>query len=76
MAKTKQNKKPAYFEKATITCACKNVFKVGSTRESIDVDICSSCHPFYTGEGKLVDTRGRVDRFKKLVERSKSIKNG
>ena len=56
---------PQYF-KATARCACGNEFEVGSTRENLRVEICSKCHPFYTGNrGKLVDTTGRVDRFKK-----------
>ena len=56
---------PNYF-KASARCACGNEYEVGSTKESIRVEICSKCHPFYTGNrGKLVDTTGRVDRFKK-----------
>ena len=55
---------PNYVE-TTITCACGNVIKTRSTKENIKVEICSKCHPFYTGKQKLVDTGGRVDRFKK-----------
>lgn len=55
---------PNYVE-TTITCACGNVIKTRSTKENIRVEICSKCHPFYTGKQKLVDTGGRVDRFKK-----------
>lgn len=55
---------PNYVE-STITCACGNVIKTRSTKENIRVEICSKCHPFYTGKQKLVDTGGRVDRFKK-----------
>ena len=56
---------PQYF-KASARCACGNEFEVGSTRETLKVEICSKCHPFYTGNrSKLVDTTGRVDRFKK-----------
>ena len=55
---------PNYVE-TTITCACGNVIKTRSTKENIRVEICSKCHPFYTGKQKLVDTSGRVDRFKK-----------
>ena len=55
---------PNYVE-TTITCACGNVIKTRSTKENIRVQICSKCHPFYTGKQKLVDTGGRVDRFKK-----------
>ena len=55
---------PAYHQ-ATVTCNCGNTFVTGSTSEDIHVEICSKCHPFYTGKQKLVDTGGRVDRFKK-----------
>ena len=54
------NQKPA-----TITCACGAVWETGSTKQDIHVEVCSKCHPFYTGRQKLVDTGGRVDRFKK-----------
>ena len=53
------------YEQTTITCACGNVIETGSTRKDIRVDIYSKCHPFYTGKQKLVDTGGRVDRFKR-----------
>ena len=53
------------YEETTITCACGEVIKTKSTRENIRVEICSKCHPLYTGKQKLVDTGGRVDRFKK-----------
>ena len=55
---------PQYFENAKITCACGNVFTLGSTRETIEVEICSNCHPFYTGNDKVLDTAGRVEKFK------------
>ncbi|MBO5449092.1 MAG: 50S ribosomal protein L31 [Ruminococcus sp.] len=55
---------PAY-EETTITCACGNVINTRSTKKNIKVEICSKCHPFYTGKQKLVDSGGRVDRFKK-----------
>ena len=60
----KENIHPKY-EKTTITCACGNVIETGSTKSNIRVEICSKCHPFFTGKQKLVDTGGRVDRFKK-----------
>ena len=53
------------YEEATITCACGEVIKTRSTKGGIRVEVCSKCHPFYTGKTKLVDTGGRVDRFKK-----------
>jgi large subunit ribosomal protein L31 len=60
----KQDIHPKYFPEAKVTCACGNVFTVGSTKEKIDVEICSACHPFYTGNDKVIDTAGRVERFK------------
>lgn len=53
------------YNKVTVTCACGNQFQSGSTKESIRVEICSECHPFYTGRQKFADAGGRVDRFKK-----------
>lgn len=55
---------PTYFSAAKVTCGCGNSFTVGATKEEIRVDICSKCHPFYTGENKLIDTAGRVEKFK------------
>jgi len=55
---------PKYVE-ATITCACGNVFHTRSTKENIKIEICSKCHPFFTGKQKLVDTAGRVERFQR-----------
>ncbi len=60
----KQGIHPDYKE-TTITCACGEVIHTRSTKENIRVEICSKCHPFFTGRQKLVDTGGRVDRFKK-----------
>ncbi len=59
------------FVKTTITCHCGNVMETMSTKENIKVEICSKCHPFYTGKQKLVDTGGRVDRFKKRFNMDK-----
>ena len=53
------------YEATTITCACGNVIETRSTKKDIKVEICSKCHPFYTGQQTPVDTGGRVDRFKK-----------
>ena len=52
------------YEETTITCACGEVFKTKSTRSDIRVEVCSKCHPFYTGKQKIVDTAGRVERFR------------
>ena len=53
------------YKQTQIRCACGTVYETGSTKEDLRVDICSKCHPFFTGKQKLVDTGGRVDRFKK-----------
>jgi large subunit ribosomal protein L31 len=53
------------YEMTTITCACGNVIETRSTLKDIKVEICSSCHPFFTGKQKLVDTAGRIERFRK-----------
>ncbi len=60
----KKNIHPKYVP-ATIVCACGNVIETRSTKENIHVEICSNCHPYYTGKQKLVDTAGRVERFQK-----------
>jgi large subunit ribosomal protein L31 len=55
---------PQYFD-TTVTCACGNSFVTGSTKKVLKVDVCSNCHPFYTGVQKIVDTTGRLERFAK-----------
>ena len=57
------------YEQATIKCACGNTIEVGSTKKDISVEICSQCHPFFTGKQKLVDTAGRIERFRKKYEK-------
>lgn len=64
----KQGIHPTYYKDAKITCACGASFSAGSTEKEIKVEICSNCHPFYTGKQKLVDTAGRVDKFKARME--------
>lgn len=59
---------PKYYANATVTCACGNTWHTGSTVESITTDVCSQCHPFYTGEQRIVDTEGQVDRFYKKLQ--------
>ena len=59
------------YETTTIKCACGNTIETRSTKQDIHVDICSSCHPFFTGRQKLVDTGGRVERFNKRFNLSK-----
>jgi large subunit ribosomal protein L31 len=70
----KQDIHPKYTETATITCACGAVFETGSTTPMMKIEICSQCHPFYTGKKKFIDAGGRVDRFKKLADRAKVAK--
>jgi large subunit ribosomal protein L31 len=55
---------PTYFKNANVICACGNTFTTGATQAEIRVEICAKCHPFYTGEEKLIDTAGRVEKFK------------
>jgi len=62
---------PKYYSKAKIKCICGNVFTVGSTKPEINIEICSNCHPFYTGKDKVIDTAGRIERFKKRLQKNK-----
>jgi len=64
----KDNIHPEYYQ-TTITCACGNVIEAGSTKKDIRVEICSKCHPFFTGKQKLVDSAGRIERFRKKYEK-------
>lgn len=61
------------YQKTTITCSCGNSFETRSTVKDIKVEICSVCHPFYTGKQKLVDTAGRVDKFRSKIEAAKKL---
>lgn len=61
---------PKYYPNAKVKCACGNTWTTGSTLPEISISICSKCHPFYTGRDKILDTRGRVDKFKKRLEKS------
>ena len=63
---------PQYNE-ATVTCACGHTFTVGSTKKVLKVDVCSNCHPFYTGQQRMLDTTGRVDRFRKRFNLSDDL---
>lgn len=64
---------PTYNQDVVAVCACGAKYLVGSTREEIKVEVCSACHPFFTGKQKLVDTAGRVDKFKARVEAAKKL---
>ncbi len=65
---------PKYNSASEVTCACGAIFPVGSSMDKIAVEICSQCHPFYTGNEKVLDTAGRVDRFKKRIAASGKAK--
>jgi large subunit ribosomal protein L31 len=56
---------PEYYTDAKVICACGNTFTIGSTKKTLKVELCSKCHPFFTGEQRVVDTMGRVERFKR-----------
>ena len=58
------------YKLATVTCACGNTFQTRSTKETVKLDICSVCHPFFTGKQKLIDTEGRVDKFRKKYKKA------
>lgn len=58
---------PPYHKAVTITCSCGKVWQVGSTSPAITVEVCSNCHPFYTGKSKMVDATGRVDKFQQRL---------
>ena len=63
------------YQQTSITCACGNVVEVGSTKTDIRVEICSQCHPFFTGKQKLIDTAGRIERFRKKYEKFQTSSN-
>ncbi len=65
---------PKFNTDVEVRCTCGNTFITGSTKDSISVEICSKCHPFYTGEQKFVDAKGNVDRFIKRTEEAKKFK--
>ena len=70
----KVNIHPTYFSEAKVVCACGNTSTIGSTKERIHVDVCSKCHPFYTGEQKFIDTEGRVEKFRRLQSQKQEKK--
>ncbi|PIR69508.1 MAG: 50S ribosomal protein L31 [Candidatus Niyogibacteria bacterium CG10_big_fil_rev_8_21_14_0_10_46_36] len=65
---------PTYYPDAKITCACGHIHHAGSTKKEMDIEICSHCHPFFTGKEKLVDTAGRVEKFRAKQKRAKTKK--
>ncbi|MCX5996031.1 MAG: 50S ribosomal protein L31 [Chloroflexi bacterium] len=62
---------PTYYTDAKVTCSCGNTFTTGSTRQTLRVELCNKCHPFFSGEQKIIDTAGRVERFNKKYKREK-----
>ena len=69
----KEEIQPTYYPDATVTCACGNTWTTGSSKEAIRTDVCSACHPFFTGEQRIVDTEGQVDRFYKKLKSYEEI---
>ena len=65
---------PKYNEKTKISCACGALFEIGSTKETIETEVCYKCHPFYTGKEKIIDTAGRVEKFKKRLTKKVAVK--
>jgi len=64
---------PTYFPQAKVKCACGNQFTVGSTLEEINIEVCSNCHPFFSGKAKVIDTAGKVEKFKERMGKKKSL---
>ncbi|MEK7136163.1 MAG: 50S ribosomal protein L31 [Patescibacteria group bacterium] len=65
---------PTYYPEAKVNCACGNTFTVGSTKEKIEVEVCANCHPFFTGNEKIMDTAGRVEKFKARAKKATPAK--
>lgn len=70
----KNNIHPDFYTDAKVVCACGNTFVTGSTVKELHTELCSACHPFFTGKQKLVDTAGRVDRFKAKMQKAEEMK--
>ncbi|MCZ2846234.1 MAG: 50S ribosomal protein L31 [Candidatus Bathyarchaeota archaeon] len=67
---------PSYFKDSVQRCACGAVFRIPSTKKEVEIEICSQCHPFYTGKAKIVDAAGQVEKFEKRVTKTEKIKGG
>lgn len=65
---------PKYNKNVKVTCSCGNTFETGSTMDEIHVEVCSACHPFYTGTNKFIDTAGRVDKFQAKMKKAEEFK--
>ena len=70
----KKDIQPKYYPKAKVTCACGNTFEIGSTEPEMNTEICSACHPLYTGKHKFIDTARRVDKFQEKVRKAEALK--
>lgn len=70
----KANIHPTYHDDCQVTCACGNKFTTGSTLDKIEVEVCSKCHPFFTGQHKFVDIKGRIDKFKEKMAQGATYK--
>jgi large subunit ribosomal protein L31 len=70
----KEEGHPKYYD-CVVTCSCGNTWTTKSTKKELKIDICSACHPFYTGKQKLIDSGGRVDRFKKMMKKVNASSN-
>ncbi len=70
----KKDTHPTFYEHAKVSCACGNAFNIGSTKEKIEVEICSACHPFFTGNEKVIDTAGRVEKFRGRMAKAQAAK--
>jgi large subunit ribosomal protein L31 len=66
---------PKYYKNAKVTCSCGATFEVGSTLSELHVEVCSQCHPLYTGTAKFIDTAGRVDKFKERLKKTEELKH-
>lgn len=71
----KTNIHPQYFTNAKVVCACGNTFTTGSTKAEMHVEICSNCHPFFTGRQNLIDVMGKVDKFRKRASKAMAKKS-
>lgn len=69
----KQEIHPEYYPEATVVCSCGNTFTVGATKETIQTDVCGECHPFFTGEQRIVDSAGQVDRFMRRLQAAEEM---
>lgn len=69
----KANIHPQWHEESLVTCACGNTFKIGSTKPELRVEICSRCHPFFTGEIRFVDAKGKLERFADKIKKGETM---